>query len=170
MLPKSLSYYAVSYYSAFLCGVLPFTFKNGRFSLSKVGVELWTCQVCLAITMNVKNYMDLAKDPCNNALSCAIYVQELLNAVTVSLQVLLLLYNRNQIKGCLNCLTDVTTVSKDVCRISSGMKARKTLLPTVYNVIFTIFTVGRCVFMFAIKPGTRFIEMVRKTLLFICAF
>lgn len=161
MLPKELSYFTFSYYTSFLYGVLPFSFdKRHYFTLSKGGMELWTCQICLTIAMNVKNYLDSLKNPCNNALSCAVYIQEVLNGVTVELQVLLLLFNRNFIRDCLYCLVDISKMSTEVCVSTVSGNRKSTFLPVLYNIIFTSFTIGRCIFMFVIKPKSPIIEMV----------
>lgn len=124
----------------------------------------------MTVAMNVSNYIDSLASPCNNALSCAVYIQVLLNGVTVVAQVLLVLHNRVQICDCLNRLTDVRFASEDAfsrgdINMRLGARRRYVVLPVAYNATFTLFTVVRCVFMFALKPKTPLIQMVQLFLI-----
>lgn len=128
--------------------------------LSRIGLQLWTAQLVMTITMNINNYLDSFNSPCNNALSCAVYIQVLLNGVTVVLQVLLVFYNRKHILDCLEKLEGLALMTEDLC--GKPLSWKTTIFPAFYNAIFTLFTVGRCVFMFVMKPKTPWIQMVRN--------
>lgn len=133
-------------------------FVLGKFVMSRYGIELWTGQLVMTLVMNYSNYIDSLASPCNNALSCAVYIQTILNGITVVVQVLLIVYNRNHIVKCLGYLDEITKMAEEVFGRKSSTGS--TRFPVLYNSIFTTFTIGRCLFMFIIKPKTALIQMV----------
>lgn len=132
---------------------------SGEFMVSRRGVELWTAQLAMTLIMNYCNYVDSLASPCNNALSCAVYIQVVLNGITVVFQVLLILYNRKHIIKCFKYFLAVTEMAE--VELGERITIAVVKYPIVYNFIFTTFTIGRCVFMFVIKPKTPVIQMVQ---------
>lgn len=115
-----------------------------RFKLSVPGLILWILQLQIAVYYNYDNWHRLKKNPCNNELSCAIFVQNVINSFTILLQLLLIGIKYKSIRNCFNNVASLLAFQD----LPINTKRRTILF---FNILFKTATISRCIFTYSVK-------------------